>query len=138
MPSDHQAGKFGQVSAQKLPSTLADAGPTKFGYDGNGNLTTVQNALSPNGPDLQGTTTLKYDQLGQPIEIELTTVIDSDRSANKPDLPVTRTVNGKVPVATGCPVIEPELESVSPPGRVPEESDHEYGGVPPEALNCCE
>jgi hypothetical protein len=55
-----------------------------------------------------------------------------------PDLSVTRTVNEKVPMMIGRPVIEPELESVSPPGRVPEESDHEYGGVPPEALNCCE
>jgi hypothetical protein len=75
---------------------------------------------------------------GQPIEIELTTAIERGRSANMPDLSVTRTVNEKVPMMIGRPVIEPELESVSPPGRVPEESDHEYGGVPPEALNCCE
>ena len=75
---------------------------------------------------------------GQPIEIELTTIIDSARSANKPDPSVTLTVNEKVPVVVGCPAIEPELESVRPLGRVPEESDHEYGGVPPAALNCCE
>ena len=43
----------------------------------------------------------------------------------------------KVPVVAGCPVIEPELESVSPLGRVPERSDQVYGGVPPDALNCC-
>ena len=62
---------------------------------------------------------------GQPIDIELMTLIDNGRSANRPDLSVTRTVNRKVPVVAGCPLIEPELERVSPPGRVPEERDHE-------------
>ena len=56
---------------------------------------------------------------GQPIEIELATAIDRGLSANKPVLSVARIVNGKVPVVVGCPVIEPELESVNPLGRAP-------------------
>jgi hypothetical protein len=66
------------------------------------------------------------------------TPIESGRSANRPVLSVTRTVNIELPEVAGRPVIEPEVESVSPLGSVPDDSDHEYDGVPPDACNVCE
>jgi YD repeat-containing protein len=66
-----QGGKFGQVPAQKLPGILPPAGGTSFAYDGNWNLTKVTDALATTSvPDLQGTTTMTYDELGEPIEID--------------------------------------------------------------------
>jgi RHS repeat-associated protein len=71
-PSDNQAGKFGHVAAQSLPGILPPAGQTTFAYDGNGNLTSVQDALAagPVSTDTLGTTRLIYDELGEPIEID--------------------------------------------------------------------
>jgi RHS repeat-associated protein len=70
-PSDNQAGKFGQVAAQTPPGILPPAGQTSFSYDGNGNLTSVADGLATTGtPELHGTTTLKYDELGAPVEID--------------------------------------------------------------------
>lgn len=71
LPSDNQAGKFGQVDPEALPGILPPAGETKFAYDGDGNLTSVADAEASNTtPDLQGTTTIDYDELDEPIEID--------------------------------------------------------------------
>jgi hypothetical protein len=47
-------------------------------------------------------------------------------------------VNPKEPPFTGVPLMVPEELGVSPPGRLPEVTDHVYGGVPPEAARACE
>lgn len=68
--------------------------------------------------------------------MEVVTTSDRGRSANEATLSVTRTVKAKVPGAAGRPLIEPLTERASPLGSVPEEMDHVYGGLPPEAPNC--
>jgi hypothetical protein len=47
-------------------------------------------------------------------------------------------VNPKKPPAAGVPERAPPLVSVSPGGRLPEASDHAYGGDPPAALRASE
>src|SRR5271165_4368389 len=47
----------------------------------------------------------------------------------------TCTVKLAVPVAVGVPEISPEVERVSPTGRLPETTDQVYGGTPPEAAS---
>ncbi len=46
-----------------------------------------------------------------------------------------RTVKLLVPDPEGVPEIVPELDSVSPTGRLPEVTDHVYGVTPPVAVN---
>ena len=54
-------------------------------------------------------------------------------------LSVTLTVNANAPDDPAVPAIVPvEGLSDSPPGSEPEATDHEYGGVPPVAVNVCE
>lgn len=43
---------------------------------------------------------------------------------------VTLTVNVEDPLVVGVPEITPAVESVSPAGKVPEETDQLYGLVP--------
>jgi hypothetical protein len=52
-------------------------------------------------------------------------------------LSVTLTVKPADPAAPGVPDMAPAAERVSPAGRDPEASDHEYGGEPPEAPSAC-
>jgi hypothetical protein len=47
---------------------------------------------------------------------------------------VARTVKVAVPAEVGVPEIAPAVSMESPPGRLPDSSDHVYGGVPPLAL----
>ena len=54
-------------------------------------------------------------------------------------LSVTWTVNVNVPDAPAVPAIMPvEGLSDSSAGSEPKATDHEYGGVPPVAVNVCE
>jgi hypothetical protein len=50
-------------------------------------------------------------------------------------LSVTATVKFELPLAVGVPEITPAFDSVRPAGRLPEEIDHVYPGVPPLALS---
>jgi hypothetical protein len=51
---------------------------------------------------------------------------------------VTFTVKLLVPAAPGVPVSIPPAERVRPEGSDPPDTDHEYGGTPPEAPSACE
>jgi hypothetical protein len=53
-------------------------------------------------------------------------------------LSVTFTVKLLVPAVPGVPEIVPPADRLSPAGRDPIDTDHEYGGDPPLALNACE
>jgi hypothetical protein len=53
-------------------------------------------------------------------------------------LSVTRTVKLLVPAGLGVPDIVPFGARFSPAGSVPLVTDHEYGGVPPDAASVCE
>jgi hypothetical protein len=55
-----------------------------------------------------------------------------------PALSVTCTVKPEVPMLPGSPLIVPVVARLSPAGRAPELTDHEYGGEPPVALSPCE
>jgi hypothetical protein len=50
-----------------------------------------------------------------------------------PTLSATCTVNPTEPLLRAVPLMVPVVLRFSPPGRVPEKRDHEYGGDPPEA-----
>jgi hypothetical protein len=65
-------------------------------------------------------------------------VNDSAAVAETEALSVTFTVNSLVPAASGVPEIVPPADRVNPEGGVPTETDHEYGGTPPEAPSACE
>ena len=57
----------------------------------------------------------------------------------EPDAPsVTFTVNALDPVVLGVPDSMPSAERLRPAGSDPVATDHEYGGVPPEAAKACE
>ena len=53
-------------------------------------------------------------------------------------LSVTFTVKLLVPAVPGVPEIVPPADRVNPAGSVPTDTDHEYGGTPPEAPSACE
>jgi hypothetical protein len=53
-------------------------------------------------------------------------------------LSVTRTVKLLDPAVPGVPDIVPPVARLSPAGNDPLATDHEYGGVPPEAPSNCE
>ena len=53
-------------------------------------------------------------------------------------LSVTFTVKLLVPAVPGVPEIVPPVDKVNPAGSVPTDTDHEYGGTPPEAPSVCE
>ena len=53
-------------------------------------------------------------------------------------LSVTRTVKLLDPAAPGVPDSVPPAARLNPAGSVPLDTDHEYGGVPPEAPSACE
>ena len=53
-------------------------------------------------------------------------------------LSVTRTVKLLDPAVPGVPDIVPPVARLNPAGSVPLATDHEYGGVPPEAPSACE
>lgn len=65
-------------------------------------------------------------------------VIESGFCCGCEALSVTRKVGVDVPALVGVPLITPALDSASPPGKVPEDTVHEYGGDPPEAAKVCE
>lgn len=50
----------------------------------------------------------------------------------------TETVNGKVPLAAGVPVIDPPVLRLKPEGRLPDAMDQVYGAAPPLAESACE
>jgi hypothetical protein len=53
-------------------------------------------------------------------------------------LSVTFTVKLVVPVVPGVPEIVPPADRVKPAGSDPSDTDHEYGGDPPDAPSACE
>jgi hypothetical protein len=53
-------------------------------------------------------------------------------------LSVTFTVKLVVPVVPGVPEIVPPAERLKPEGGVPSDTDHAYGGDPPDAPSACE
>jgi hypothetical protein len=53
-------------------------------------------------------------------------------------LSVTLTVKLADPAAVGVPDIAPPVDRLNPAGSDPADSDHEYGGDPPDAANVCE
>jgi hypothetical protein len=53
-------------------------------------------------------------------------------------LSVTFTVKLLDPAAPGVPERVPSVERFKPPGSDPPDTDHEYGGVPPDAPSDCE
>jgi hypothetical protein len=67
-------------------------------------------------------------------------LIASDKvAATETDaLSVTRTVKLLDPAAPGVPEIVPTADRLNPAGNDPLATDHEYGGVPPEAASACE
>lgn len=82
-----------------------------------------------------------YHVVPGPLGAATETVIDSAREAVSAGLLLSliATVKFEVPVALGVPEIMPvEAPSVSPAGRLPEETDHVYAGVPPLLTNCVE
>ena len=56
--------------------------------------------------------------------------------ATPPVESVTLTVKEKTPAASGVPLIRPELERLSPAGRLPLLSVKVQGAVPPQAMTC--
>jgi len=54
------------------------------------------------------------------------------------ELSFTLTVNVLVEALLGVPEMTPLLLRLSPAGRLPEKSAHEYGAVPPEDVSDCE
>jgi hypothetical protein len=52
-------------------------------------------------------------------------------------LSATFTVKLLVPGVPGVPEIVPPAERLNPAGSDPTDTDHEYGGDPPEAPNVC-
>jgi hypothetical protein len=65
-------------------------------------------------------------------------VIDRGTVAEPDALSVTFTVKVLDPVVLGVPDSMPSAERLRPAGSVPVATDHEYGGVPPEAAKACE
>jgi hypothetical protein len=53
-------------------------------------------------------------------------------------LSVTFTVTLVVPVVPGVPEIVPPADRVKPAGSDPSDTDHAYGGDPPDAPSACE
>ena len=53
-------------------------------------------------------------------------------------LSVTRTVKLLDPAVPGVPEIVPPAARLNPAGSDPADTDHEYGGDPPEAASACE
>jgi hypothetical protein len=65
-------------------------------------------------------------------------VNDSGAVAEADALSITFTVKLLVPALSGVPEIVPPADRVKPEGGVPSDTDHEYGGTPPEAPSACE
>jgi hypothetical protein len=67
-------------------------------------------------------------------------LMDSDRGAvaDPAALSVTFTVKLADPAAPGEPEMVPPAERLKPDGSDPLDTDHEYGGVPPDAPSACE
>jgi hypothetical protein len=67
-------------------------------------------------------------------------LIVNDRSAvvETDALSVTFTVKLVVPVLPGVPEIVPPADRLNPEGGVPSDTDHAYGGDPPDAPSACE
>ena len=53
-------------------------------------------------------------------------------------LSVSRTAKVLDPAAPGVPDIVPPADRLKPAGSVPLDTDHEYGGAPPDAPSACE
>jgi hypothetical protein len=53
-------------------------------------------------------------------------------------LSVTFTVRLLVPAVPGVPEIVPPADKVNPAGSDPSDTDHAYGGDPPDAPSACE
>ena len=69
------------------------------------------------------------------IESPGLTVIESACIAARPPLSVTPTVKFELPAVVGVPPITPVGDNANPGGNVPIARDHEYAGVPPDAVN---
>jgi hypothetical protein len=65
-------------------------------------------------------------------------VRDSAAVADPDALSVTFTVKFEDPAALGVPVIAPLAARLRPAGNDPLDTDHEYGGDPPDAPSVCE
>jgi hypothetical protein len=65
-------------------------------------------------------------------------VNDSAAVVETDALSVTFTVKLLVPIVPGVPDIVPPADKVKPAGGVPTDTDHEYGGTPPDAPSACE
>ena len=65
-------------------------------------------------------------------------VNDSAAVVETDALSVTFTVKLLVPAVPGVPEIVPPADRVNPAGSVPTDTDHAYGGTPPEAPSACE
>jgi hypothetical protein len=65
-------------------------------------------------------------------------VSDSAAVAETDLLSVTRAVKPLDPAVPGVPDIVPPAARFNPAGSDPPATDHEYGGVPPEAPSACE
>lgn len=63
------------------------------------------------------------------------TMIEYCRAPLLPAVSCTRAVNVKVPAVVGVPVIAPEGCRLSPLGKAPDKTLHEYGPCPPAATN---
>ena len=63
------------------------------------------------------------------------TVIDRGFDAVSDFLSVTVTVKVVVPVEVGVPLTIPVVAKVRPGGKVPADTDHVYGAIPPLAVN---
>jgi hypothetical protein len=65
-------------------------------------------------------------------------VNDSAAVVETDALSVTFTVKLLDPAVAGVPEIVPPADRLKPPGSVPTDTVHEYGGVPPAAASACE
>jgi hypothetical protein len=65
-------------------------------------------------------------------------VIDNAAVAEPPALSVTLTVKFADPAVLGVPDSAPDAERLSHAGSDPADTDHEYGGDPPDAPSVCE
>jgi hypothetical protein len=65
-------------------------------------------------------------------------VSDSAAVAETDALSVTFTVKLLDPAVPGVPVIVPPADRLNPAGSDPTDTDHEYGGDPPDAASACE